>query len=519
MKLLKHPKKLIALLLIAINSSFVSQTNVFNDIISTSPNHTYLTAALIQENLDVALQDQNANYTVFAPDDIAFINLANALGTDINGLLALPNLSDILLYHVLGTTAVSNNLNNGDVVTPLNSVNTIKLTVTTSSSVYANQAMVNIADLIASNGVVHSIDAVLLPYETVVDVAIDNGFNNLTAAVIKAELLPVLTKPLGDFTVFAPTDQAFVDLAIALGTDINGILAHPDLADILTYHVIGADVASSSVTNGLIAQPVSTSNTLKFTINSGDVYINHAQVTSFDVLAQNGRVHVINSVVLPEETVVDVAINNGFTSLTSALIEAKLFPVLTNPLSEFTIFAPSNQAFDDFAISLGTDINGILSNPFLTDILLYHAVDGAVFANDLANGIVPTLQGDNITVDLSMGVMINNAEVTLADVPAENGVVHVIDKVLLPSILSVEEDQSIEINLYPNPTSNYVSIDNNTNNLNNVSVLNSSGSLIDSFPIDSKNMTIDLKSYDSGMYYFVFDSNKSKVVKKLKVIK
>ena len=146
--------------------------------------------------------------------------------------------------------------------------------------------MVNAADLTASNGVVYSTNAVLLPNETVVDVAIDNGFTNLATAVIKAELLPVLD-PL-ELTVFAPTDQAFVDLATALNTDVNGLLALPNLADILTYHVIGSDVASSTVSNGLIKQPVSSSNTLKFTVN-GDVFVNQAKITSFDVVADNGR--------------------------------------------------------------------------------------------------------------------------------------------------------------------------------------------------------------------------------------
>ena len=518
MKNLLHPKKLVALLFLAINTSFFAQTNVFDDIISSSANHTYLTAALVQENLDAALQDPNANLTVFAPDDNAFLDLANALNTDINGLLALPNLSDILLYHVLGSNAPSSALTNGQIVTPLNPANTIKLTVTTTAMVYANQAMVNAADLTASNGVVHSTNAVLLPNETVVDVAIDNGFNNLATAVIKAELLPVLTDPLGTFTVFAPTDQAFVDLATALNTDVNGLLALPNLADILTYHVIGSDVASSTVSNGLIKQPVSSTNTLKFTVN-GDVFVNQAKITSFDVVADNGRVHIIDAVVLPSQTVVDVAINNGFTSLVAAVIEAKLTPALSNPTQQFTVFAPTNQAFDDLALALGTDINGVLANPLLADILLYHAVSGAVYSTDLTSGPVPTLQGDNISVDLSMGVMINNSNVVTADVPADNGVVHIIDEVLLPSVLSVSDEETINVALYPNPTSEFVTVNHNMNDLNTIKVLSANGSLVDNYSIFSKNVTISLDQYNSGLYYFVFEANNKRVVKTLNIIK
>lgn len=117
----------------------------------------------MQEGLDVALQDNSGTFTVFAPDNAAFDNLATALGTDINGLLALPNLSDILLYHALGVTVNAADVTNGAIVTPLNTVNTIKMTKTSGGDVYTNQAKVNAADLTTDNGVVHVIDAVLVP--------------------------------------------------------------------------------------------------------------------------------------------------------------------------------------------------------------------------------------------------------------------------------------------------------------------------------------------------------------------
>lgn len=116
-----------------------AQTNVFDDVIVTSPNHNYLEAALIQEGLVSALQNQSATLTVFAPDDAAFTALATALGTDINGLLALPNLDDILLYHVLGTTVPSTAITNGAIVQPLSTTNTLKLTLTGTGNVFANQ--------------------------------------------------------------------------------------------------------------------------------------------------------------------------------------------------------------------------------------------------------------------------------------------------------------------------------------------------------------------------------------------
>lgn len=291
---LKRSSAVLPMILLSFGLS--AQTNVFDNVIATSPNHTYLEAALIQEGLDVTLKNNSATLTVFAPDDNAFTTLATALGTDINGLLALPNLADILTYHVLGTEVLSSAITNGAIVQPLSPTNTLKLTLTSGGNVFVNQAQVTTANLTTDNGIVHVLNGVVLPNETVVDVAIDNGFSSLAAAVITAELLPALTNPLASFTVFAPTNLAFDNLATALGTDLNGVLAHPELADILLYHVVGAEVLSTALTNG----PVTTLNGQTVTVNlMGGVMINSSNVTLADVQAENGVVHVIDEVLLP----------------------------------------------------------------------------------------------------------------------------------------------------------------------------------------------------------------------------
>jgi uncharacterized surface protein with fasciclin (FAS1) repeats len=305
---LGKPTLIFPMLLISIGLQ--AQTNVFDDVIAPSPNHTYLEAALVQEGLDVVLQNNAADLTVFAPDDNAFTSLATALGTDINGLLALPNLTDILTYHVLGTTVVSSGITNGAIVQPVSTTNTLKLTLTSTGSVFVNQAQVTTANLSTDNGVVHVLNAVVLPYETVVDVAIDNGFTSLTSAVVKAELLPALTNPLTKLTVFAPTNTAFDNLATALGTDLTGVLAHPQLADILLYHVIGDEVLSSELTNGSVA----TLNGQNVTINlTGGVKVNNSNVTLPDLTVSNGVVHVIDAVLVPSLASIDENILSELT--------------------------------------------------------------------------------------------------------------------------------------------------------------------------------------------------------------
>ncbi|MCC6700286.1 MAG: fasciclin domain-containing protein [Fluviicola sp.] len=418
---------------------------------------TTLFAAVVQEELLPALTDPFAELTVFAPNNAAFDALATSLNTNTAGLLALPNLDDVLKYHVLGTEVLAADVTNGAVVNPLSTTNSLKLTKTSTNTVFVNHAQVILQDAEAENGVVHVLNKVVLPANTVIDVAIDNGFTTLTAAVVQEELVPVLTDPFATYTVFAPNNAAFDALATSLNTNTAGLLALPNLDDVLKYHVLGTEVPAANVTNGAIVNPLSTSNSLKMTKTSAnDVFVNHAQVILEDVDADNGVVHVINKVVLPSNTVIDVAIDNGFTTLTTAVIQEELVPVLSDPFTEYTVFAPTNTAFNNLATALGTDLNGILALSTLTDVLTYHVVLGNVNAADLVNGPVATVNGANIIVDLSSGVKINDATVTTADVEADNGVVHVIDKVLLESFLGINDNEATIVEFYPNPASDVI---------------------------------------------------------------
>ncbi len=499
--------KLLALSILASSmfwsSAASAQTNVFDNVIATSPNHTLLEAAIVQAGLVSALQNPSATLTVFAPDDQAFTNLATALGTNVNGLLALPNLQDILLYHVVGAVVPSSAVTNGAIVQPLSPTNTLKVTATASGSVFVNHAQVTAVDLFAANGVVHVLNNVVLPAETVADVAIDNGFTTLVAAVIQAELLPALTNPLSNLTVFAPNNDAFQDLADAAGVTIPELLSIPELSEILLYHVLGTEVPSSAVTNGAIVQPLSTLNTLKLTATtSGDVYLNQAEVIAVDITASNGVVHVIDAVVLPIETVADLAIDNGFSTLVSAVVKAELLPALSDPFSEYTVFAPTNQAFSDLATALNTDINGILALPNLADILLYHVVDGAVLSTQLTNGPVETLSGEDVIVSLASGVKINDANVILADVEADNGVAHVLDKVLLESYLGLNETSELSFNVYPNPAQNEIQV---AGVEGIVSIADMSGKVL--LTKELNNIALDVSALSAGSYIISVDNN------------
>lgn len=444
-----------------ISAASIAQTNVFDNIINTSPDHTFLAAAITQENLQGALQNPAATLTVFAPTNAAIENLAALLGTDVAGVLELDILSDVLLYHVLSTTVPSGALSPGvNIVTPLNTANTIKVNLQAGGSVFVNHAQVTTPNLTADNGVVHVINEVILPSETVIDIAINAGnFTTLTAAVVQQNLLPTLLNPHASFTVLAPNDAAFATLLTNLGATPEQFLDDVNLTNYLLYHVFDDEIESGDLENGLLAEPLFDGNTLKVTLTGGEVFFNQAKVLAADLEADNGVVHVLENVLLPVETVVDVAIDNNFTYLTAALIQEGLVPALSDPFGTFTVFAPNDAAFDALALELNTDINGLLALENLSAVLLYHVVGSVNESTDLVNGNVPTLQGQTVAISIDGGVTVNNATVILADVSAANGVVHVIDAVLLPADeASINNNSQTTLNLYPNPSAHAFSI-------------------------------------------------------------
>ena len=196
------------------------------------------------------------------------------------------------------------------------------------------------------------------------------------------------------------------------------------------------------------------------TINAEGVFINQAQVIVADIAADNGVVHVIDAVLLPEfpepTTVVDIIVESeDHTLLEAAVIEAGLVDALSAE-GPFTVFAPTDAAVVALTEALEITADELLALPNLADILLYHAVGAEAFAADLSDGqLIETLQGGNVTVSITAdGVFINDAQVIVADLEADNGVVHVIDAVLLPPTTSVSELNAFELNIYPNPVSN-----------------------------------------------------------------
>jgi transforming growth factor-beta-induced protein len=281
---------------------------------------------------------------------------------------------------------------------------------------------------------------------------------------------------------------------------------------------LGAEVASAAITNGDIVDALNTDNTIKMTKTSmGAVYANQAKVTLADVGADNGVVHALDAVILSNETVVDVAIDNGFTSLTAAVVKAELLPALTDPLGTYTVFAPTDAAFDNLAANLGTDLAGVLALPNLADVLLYHVLGSVNVAASLSNGNVPTLEGSDVIITVAGGVMVNDANVTLADVTSDNGVVHVIDKVLLPGTADITEEQLLNVKVYPNPSSDYIKVSFDGSTASGFSIINTYGQVVFQKESISNNDAIDVSGLASGNYTVTFTVNSKSITKRLVV--
>jgi uncharacterized surface protein with fasciclin (FAS1) repeats len=261
----------------------------------------------------------------------------------------------------------------------------------------------------------------------IVDTAISAGsFKTLVTAVQAADLVDTL-KSSGPFTVFAPTDEAFGKLPEAT---LKSLLQDPDrLGAILKYHVVpgrvmAADVAEMSSAKTALGQTVA--------INADwGVKINDAKVIKTDIATSNGVIHVIDTVLMPQNDIVETARAAGsFKTLLTALEAAELTDALRGE-GPFTVFAPTDEAFAK--LPAGTVESLLRDIPKLQAVLTYHVVPGEVLASDVVKlNEAKTLQGQKVRIDTSSGVKVDNARVVKTDVKATNGVIHVIDTVILP---------------------------------------------------------------------------------------
>jgi uncharacterized surface protein with fasciclin (FAS1) repeats len=429
----------------------IVQTAVANDDLSS------LVAALGAADGDlVNVLSGSGPFTVLAPTNAAFANFLSE-----NGFASLEDvptdvLSQVLLNHVISQDVTSSDIGGlGAGYLKTNALgaggNTISLFFNTASGVVFNGfTSLLTADINASNGTIHVVDQVIgLP--SIVDHAIYNpNFSGLTTLLIGEGLAETLDGE-GPFTVLAPVNDAFADFT---NPDENSF------SQILLNHVVSGAITSEL----LLESPETYTSTLATGPNDSaiSIYANTADgvrfngvssVTIADVIGTNGIIHAVDAVIDIPTVVTFAAANPSFTSLVAALAEAdgsEADPMLIPTLSgegPFTVFAPLNSAFDTL-LNSNPAWNGVadIDDALLNSVLLHHVVSGNVRSGDLEVGanVAPTLEGDEITITLP-GTEPNIADVTdgagnsdigivVVDVQAGNGVIHVLNKVMLPVI-------------------------------------------------------------------------------------
>jgi uncharacterized surface protein with fasciclin (FAS1) repeats len=287
-------------------------------------------------------------------------------------------------------------------------------------------------------------DAGTPPTQNVVQLAQGNpDLSILVEAVVAADLAGTLSAP-GPYTVFAPTNAAFAALLTELGVTKAQLLADkPLLTAVLQYHVLGARVAKAQIPLGKAITPLA-GGFFKIDQSGADLIITDgrnrtAKITATDIAASNALVHVVDKVILPaNKNIVQTAqALPDFSILVEAVVAADLAATLSGP-GPFTVFAPTNAAFAALLTELGVSKADLLANkPLLTAVLTYHVIGARVLKADIVPGAQPnTVQGQNFSISAALAITDKRARtsnIVATDVLTSNGVIHVIDRVILPA--------------------------------------------------------------------------------------
>lgn len=379
-------------------------------------------------------------FTVFAPTNDAFARLDP---TTLNNLIATPDLlAEVLQYHVVSGMVTSADLSNTSVPTLLGP--TIDIDLTNGVMLNGNTNVIN-ADVLATNGVVHLIDNVLIPeeldVETITQIAVGNPtFSTLVSILVKpefADILAAASDASANLTVFAPTNDAFDALLAALGKSSIDEIPTTILREVVSYHILGSAITSDQLTDGAMAETLLPGESVTVDLSSG-VMINNSNVIIPDVGAINGVIHAIDNVLLPSYvaqavgTISEVVMFNAdYSILFEALRTAELLETVSTAM-DITVFAPNNDAFAAAGI---TSLDG-LDAAALQPILLYHVLGAKVMADQLpADGMATTLSNDEKIYlgYLTNSVLINGlTTITDTDIEMSNGVIHTIDRTLVP---------------------------------------------------------------------------------------
>jgi uncharacterized surface protein with fasciclin (FAS1) repeats len=481
-------------------------------IVAGSDVHTTLETALIESGLDAVLNDTEVDLTLFAPTDAAFdalpAGLLDELLDDATGALA-----NVLLYHVLGEGLLDSELETIEITLQGETV-TIGSDGTNAT---VNDVVISTTNLEADNGVVHIIDAVLVPEFCTVTAA--GPYNDFTTAFDGAPVADNGICPFNSIFDAFPEDpfqgfasESYIAAGCTEGTVYTfglsgGAIGAWEPSFIITDAVTGEIIASETEGNSI---------TWECPADGDYIWIIHEEGfcggQSDNTGNDNGYPFMTCESSL---TITDIVVNSDVhETLEDAVIAAELDGILAGE-GPYTVFAPTDAAFDNLPAGL---LDELLADPTgdLTSILTHHVANGVVYSTDLMDGqSIPTLEGTDVTISINGNVVTVTsadgvvAEVTVTDIIASNGVVHVIDEVLIPVLSSVDNLTSVDdLRVFPNPTNNQFTLDIELTQTENVTVdlVNIVGQVVKTIDLGTRSAGlnreyIDVNDISEGIYF------------------
>jgi len=364
---------------------------------------------------------EGKSWTVFAPTNAAFDELLSALGTKFGGTANIPSqlLNDALLSHVMdGVRAAADVPTDGEAYLS-----------TLGGKIKVSQLALNSTDSFALNGVSHALDTVIVP--TLYSLATNNAeLETLVAALNTAGLDGTLSGLDNEFTVFAPTDEAFAAVSAVLPYLLaDKPYAKALLTELLTFHVVAGSKDAVALTS---AGKATTLEGAEVTVADGKV--EGIALNSTDTYAGNGIVHVLNGVLIPADfpvqTIPEAVVAKGadYTTIVSALTSNNFVGPLSQAGDIYTVFIPSNEALNTLLTSIGRTLDEVVAAGLLLPILQAHVVAGAAVDAATVSGLTEfeTLGGEKIQVaDIADSLVETDAR-------ALNGLIHYIDAVIVP---------------------------------------------------------------------------------------
>ena len=448
----------------------VIPTNSIVDFVSSNSDYSILLEALQTADGGIVETLNNGGpFTVFAPNNAAFRAFLSANNFDYLSDVPTAMLSQILLNHVVGGNALAASLSTGydiksfSTATPSGA--NMSLYINTADGVVINGvSTVTTADISLDNGTVHAVDAIIALPTVVTFAAADPNFSILKTALTRTDLtfdfVGTLSTANGTdpapFTVFAPIDQAFVDLLEDLGASSLDDIDEPTLNATLKMHAVaGANVSASELSDDMVISTLGgdiTANTTDGpTLTDSNERVSN--IIAVNVQASNGVIHAIDKVLLatmpePTNTIVDFVSNNDdYSILLEALqiADGDLDVVLSGD-GPFTVFAPNNAAFTAFLSDNNFNALSDIPTDILSQVLLNHVVSGNAVSSSLSTGYdvsslsTATPDGNNMSlyINTADGVVINGVStVTTADVSVDNGTIHAVNTVIgLPTVVT-----------------------------------------------------------------------------------